>query len=48
VRWREVEVEVPRESPDVLAEAARLLLAAGARPAAKGSKLARLLDSPGG
>jgi inorganic triphosphatase YgiF len=48
VRWREVEVEVPRESPAVLAEAARLLLAAGARPAAKGSKLARLLDSAGG
>lgn len=46
LRWREVEVEVPRESPAVLAEAARLLLAAGARPAAKGSKLARLLDSP--
>ncbi len=44
MRWREVEVEVPRESPAVLAEAARLLLAAGARPAAKGSKLARLLD----
>jgi inorganic triphosphatase YgiF len=46
LRWREVEVEVPQESPAVLAEAARLLLAAGARPAAKGSKLARLLDSP--
>jgi inorganic triphosphatase YgiF len=43
--WREVEVEVPRESPAVLAEAARLLRAAGARPAAKGSKLARFLDS---
>jgi inorganic triphosphatase YgiF len=48
VHWREVEVEVPRESPAVLAEAARLLLAAGARPAAKGSKLARLLDSTEG
>jgi inorganic triphosphatase YgiF len=48
LRWREVEVEVPQESPAVLAEAARLLLAAGARPAAKGSKLARLLDSPEG
>jgi inorganic triphosphatase YgiF len=48
LHWREVEVEVPRESPAVLAEAARLLLAAGARPAAKGFKLARLLDSPGG
>lgn len=48
LRWREVEVEVPRESPAVLAEAARLLLAAGARPGAKGSKLARLLDSPDG
>jgi inorganic triphosphatase YgiF len=45
LRWREVEVEVPRESPAVLAEAARLLRAAGATPAAKGSKLARLLDS---
>lgn len=45
VAWREVEVEVPRESPAVLAEASRLLRAAGARPAAKGSKLARFLDS---
>jgi inorganic triphosphatase YgiF len=44
--WREVEVEVPEgTSPEVLKVAAELLLSAGARPAAKGSKLARLLDS---
>jgi hypothetical protein len=46
LRWREVEVEVPEGTPlEVLQAAARLLLAAGARPAGKGSKLARLLDS---
>lgn len=48
MRWREVEVEVPEDSADtrlVLAGAARLLLAAGAAPAAKESKLARVLDS---
>jgi inorganic triphosphatase YgiF len=46
LRWREVEVEVPESSPpEVLAAAAELLLAAGARPAGKGSKLARVLDS---
>jgi inorganic triphosphatase YgiF len=44
--WREVEVEVPEGTPvEVPKTAAELLLAAGARPAAKGSKLARLLDS---
>jgi inorganic triphosphatase YgiF len=46
LRWREVEVEVPEGTPpEVLQAAAELLLAAGARPAGKGSKLARLLDS---
>jgi len=46
LRWREVEVEVPEGTPpEVLAATARLLLAAGARPAGKGSKLARVLDS---
>jgi inorganic triphosphatase YgiF len=46
LRWREVEVEVPEGTPpEVLAAAAELLFAAGARPASKGSKLARLLDS---
>jgi inorganic triphosphatase YgiF len=48
LRWREVEVEVPEDSADTqlaLEGTARLLLAAGAVPAAKGSKLARLLDS---
>ncbi|HEX4831337.1 MAG TPA: CYTH domain-containing protein [Trebonia sp.] len=45
VRWREVEVEVPEGTPaQAMRAAAELLLAAGARPAAKGSKLARLLD----
>lgn len=46
LRWREVEVEVPEGTPpEVLAAAAELLLAAGARPGSKGSKLARVLDS---
>jgi inorganic triphosphatase YgiF len=46
LRWREVEVEVPEGTPpEVLAVAAELLLAAGARPGSKGSKLARVLDS---
>jgi hypothetical protein len=44
MRWREIEVEVPERSPDLQQAAARLLLAAGARPAGKASKLARLLD----
>ena len=44
MRWREIEVEVPERSPDLQQAAARLLLAAGARPAEKASKLARLLD----
>jgi hypothetical protein len=44
LRWREVEVEVPEGTPPQVAKsAAELLFAAGARPAAKGSKLARLL-----
>lgn len=43
VRWREVEVEVPEPSPRLQEAAAGLLLAAGARPAASASKLARLL-----
>jgi inorganic triphosphatase YgiF len=46
LRWREVEAEVPEGTPPVvLAAIAELLLAAGARPASKGSKLARVLDS---
>jgi len=48
LRWREVEVEVPEDSADTrlaLAGTARLLLAAGALPAAKESKLARVLGS---
>jgi inorganic triphosphatase YgiF len=46
LRWREVEVEVAEGTPaEVLQAAAELLLGAGARPAGKGSKLARLLDS---
>jgi inorganic triphosphatase YgiF len=46
LRWREVEVEVPEDSADTrlaLEGTARLLLAAGAVPAAKESKLARVL-----
>jgi inorganic triphosphatase YgiF len=44
LRWREVEVEVPEADPDLQRAAADLLLAAGARPAGHGSKLARVLD----
>jgi hypothetical protein len=44
LRWREVEVEVPSADPPLQRAAAELLLAAGARPAGHGSKLARLLD----
>ena len=45
VRWREVEVEVPAADPPLQRAAADALLAAGARPAGHGSKLARVLDS---
>jgi inorganic triphosphatase YgiF len=48
LRWREVEVELTADSAEarlVLEGTARLLLAAGAVPAAKGSKLAKVLDS---
>jgi inorganic triphosphatase YgiF len=46
LQWREVEVEVQDGTPpEVLAATAELLLAAGARPGSKGSKLARVLDS---
>ena len=45
LRWREVEVEVPEADPGLQQAAADLLLAAGARPAGHGSKLARVLDS---
>ena len=45
LRWREVEVEVPTASPSLQRAAADVLLAAGARPAGHGSKLARVLDS---
>jgi inorganic triphosphatase YgiF len=45
LRWREVEVEVPTESAELEQAVADRLLAAGARPAGHGSKLARLLGS---
>ncbi len=45
LRWREVEVEVPVADPALQRAAADVLLAAGARPAGHGSKLARLLDA---
>ena len=45
LRWREIEVEVPVADPALQRAAADLLLAAGARPAGHGSKLARLLDA---
>ena len=45
LRWREVEVEVPEADPSLQRATADVLLAAGARPAAHGSKLARVLDS---
>ena len=45
LRWREVEVEVPTASPSLQRAAADVLLAAGARPAGHGSKLARVLDA---
>ena len=44
-RWREIEVEVPTADPPLQRAAADVLLAAGARPAGHGSKLARVLDS---
>jgi inorganic triphosphatase YgiF len=44
LRWREIEVEVPAASPALQRAAADLLRAAGARPAGRGSKLARLLN----
>jgi inorganic triphosphatase YgiF len=43
--WREIEVEVPDRSPELQQAAAKLLVSAGARPAAKASKLAKLLAS---
>jgi inorganic triphosphatase YgiF len=45
LRWREVEVEVPTANPSLQRAAADVLLAAGARPAGHGSKLARVLDA---
>jgi inorganic triphosphatase YgiF len=45
LRWREVEVEVPSESPALQQAVADRLFAAGARPAGHGSKLARLLSA---
>jgi hypothetical protein len=44
LRWREIEVEVPSADPSLQRAAAEVLLAAGARPAGHGSKLARVLD----
>jgi inorganic triphosphatase YgiF len=43
-RWREIEVEVTEEDPELQRAAADLLLAAGARPASYPSKLARALS----
>ena len=45
LRWREVEVEVPAAIPQLQQAVADRLLAAGARPAGHGSKLARLLSA---
>jgi len=45
LRWREIEVEVPDRSPELQETAAKLLVSAGARPAARTSKLAKLLAS---
>jgi inorganic triphosphatase YgiF len=45
LRWREVEVEVPVAVPQLQQAVADRLLAAGARPAGHGSKLARLLSA---
>ena len=44
MRWREIEVEVPSADPPLQRAAADTLLAAGARPAGPGSKLARVLN----
>jgi hypothetical protein len=44
LRWREIEVEVPKADPALQRAAADVLLNAGARPAGHGSKLARVLD----
>ena len=45
LRWREIEVEVPAAVPELQQAVADRLLAAGARPAGHGSKLARLLSA---
>jgi inorganic triphosphatase YgiF len=45
LRWREIEVEVPAAIPQLQQAVADRLLAAGARPAGHGSKLARLLGA---
>jgi inorganic triphosphatase YgiF len=45
LRWREIEVEVPEAVPQLQQAVADRLLAAGARPAGHGSKLARLLSA---
>jgi len=45
LRWREIEVEVPAAVPPLQQAVADRLLAAGARPAGHGSKLARLLSA---
>ncbi len=46
-QWREVEVELVGGSEDLLQAVVEVLLAAGARPAAHGSKLARVLATAG-
>jgi inorganic triphosphatase YgiF len=43
--WREVEIELARGTAELLDEAGRLLLEAGARPSPSASKLRQLLDS---
>jgi CYTH domain len=45
--WREVEVELDRGTPDLLAAAGRALLAAGAQPSPAASKLSLLLTTAG-
>jgi hypothetical protein len=45
--WREVEIELGTGPELILAEAGRLLIAAGARPSPAASKLAQVLSSAG-
>jgi inorganic triphosphatase YgiF len=45
VTWREIEVELARGGPEILAAAGARLTAAGARPSSSASKLGRLLGA---